>query len=158
MPISAYSNTMAKMHSRARGRARSKKPLKKKKNVWLRYKAKEIELLIVKLAKEGNSSSKIGLILRDAYGIPDVHYLIKKKITQILAENKLLSEIPEDLISLIKKQKLIKKHLEKNKQDKSSLRGLQLTESKIHRLTKYYKRIKKIPENWTLEAAKLGIS
>jgi len=147
---------MAKMHSRARGRARSKKPFKKKKNIWIRYKAKEIELLVVKLAKEGNSSSKIGIVLRDSYGIPDVQFLTKKKINQILDENKLLPEVPDHLMNLIKKKDLIKKHLEKNRQDKAALRGLKLTDAKIHRLTKYYKKKKKIPENWKSDDVKIG--
>lgn len=145
------------MHSRARGKARSKKPLIKKKAIWIRYKAKEIELLVVKLVKEGNSASKIGIILRDAYGIPDVHFLIKKKITQILKENKLIADIPEDLTFLIKKKILIKKHLEKNKRDMAALRGLQLTEAKINKLSKYYKRTKKIPENWSFEKETITI-
>ena len=144
------------MHSRARGRARSKKPFKKKKNIWIRYKAKEIELLVVKLAKEGNSSSKIGIVLRDSYGIPDVQFLTKKKINQILDENKLLPEVPDHLMNLIKKKDLIKKHLEKNRQDKAALRGLKLTDAKIHRLTKYYKKKKKIPENWKSDDVKIG--
>ena len=45
---------MARMHSRKRGKAGSKKPMKKVLPLWVRYKAKELELLIVKLAKETN--------------------------------------------------------------------------------------------------------
>ena len=62
---------MARMHSRKRGKAGSKKPMKKVLPLWVRYKSKELELLIVKLAKEGKTPSQIGVILRDTYGIPD---------------------------------------------------------------------------------------
>ena len=39
---------------------------------WVMYSDEEIEDLIVKLHKEGNSSSEIGIILRDQYGVPSV--------------------------------------------------------------------------------------
>ncbi len=139
---------MARMHSRKKGKSSSKKPLQKKKYSWLRHDAKEIEELIIKLAKENNSPSKIGLILRDSYGIPCVKDIISKSVTKILQENSLLPEIPEDLQALIVKEVKILKHLEKNKKDMTAKRGLQLTESKIHRLVKYYKRTGRLPQNW----------
>ncbi|HIQ50834.1 MAG TPA: 30S ribosomal protein S15, partial [Nautiliaceae bacterium] len=47
--------------------------------------------------------------------------------------------------------------LENHPKDLHSKRGLQLIESKIKRLVKYYKRKKVLPENWkyTPEIAKL---
>ena len=44
---------MARMYSRKRGKHGSKKPAKKTVPSWTRYKPKEIELIIVKHAKEG---------------------------------------------------------------------------------------------------------
>ncbi|MDP7141394.1 MAG: 30S ribosomal protein S15 [Candidatus Woesearchaeota archaeon] len=148
---------MARMHSRKLGKAGSTKPSKKIIPTWSKYKAKEAEILVKKLAKEGNSPSKIGIILRDTYGIPDVSIVTKKKITKILEENKLLKELPEDLMALIKKAIKEKKHMENNKHDKSALRGLQLTESKIKRLVKYYKRTKKLPFSWKFEPKKINL-
>ncbi len=136
---------MAKMHSRKKGKSGSRRPLRKAKSLWVRYKPKEIEMLVAKLAKEGKSASLIGLILRDSYGIPDVKALVESSITDILAEKKLLPKLPEDMIALMKKAVAIKKHLEKNLQDMHAFRGLQLTESKIKRLIKYYKSTKKLP-------------
>jgi small subunit ribosomal protein S15 len=148
---------MARMHSRARGKSGSKKPSGKTSYSWLGYKPKEVELLVVRLAKQGLSPSQIGLKLRDSYGIPDIRKLLKKKITELLKEKKLLPELPEDLLSLIKKDALIIKHLERNKQDNTALRGKQLTESKIKRLTKYYKKTGKVPEKWKYDPAKAGM-
>ncbi|HLD02239.1 MAG TPA: 30S ribosomal protein S15 [Candidatus Nanoarchaeia archaeon] len=148
---------MAKMHSRARGKSGSKKPLKKVKHSWLTYEPKEIDQLIVKLAKAGHHPSHIGMMLRDSYGIYDVQFLAKKKITQILAENKLLREIPEDLLHLIKKDIAIMKHVEVNKKDMSAKRGLILTEGKIHRLAKYYKREGRLPAEWTYDRSKAKV-
>ena len=55
---------MARMYSRKKGKAGSKKPFKSKAN-WVKYKPKEVELLIAKFAKTGKTGSQIGLILRD---------------------------------------------------------------------------------------------
>jgi|TARA_Y100000310_G_scaffold310148_1_gene355052 small subunit ribosomal protein S15 len=145
------------MYSRKKGKAGSTKPSKKVISTWVRYKPKEVELLVTKLAKEGKTASDIGIILRDTYGIPDVSAVTKKKITKILKESSLLKELPEDLMALIKKAINEKKHLENNKHDKSALRGLQLTESKIKRLVKYYKRAKRLPLNWKFEPKKLNL-
>ena len=104
--------------------------------------------MIVKLAKEGKSSSEIGIVLRDSYGVPDVQKQIDKSITEILAEKKLQPELPEDMTALMKRAVYIRKHLERNKKDMSATRGLLLSESKIKRLAKYYKRISRIPIDW----------
>ena len=139
---------MAKMHSRKKGKSGSKKPLEPKTPTWIRYKSKEIELLVLKLTKEGKTTAEIGMILRDSYGVPSVKQLVGKSISQILKGKNKLTDVPEDLNSLIKRAALIKKHLEKNKKDMTALRGSQLTESKIKRLEKYYKNNKRLPLEW----------
>jgi len=115
---------MARMYSRKHGKSGSKKPIKKVLPVWLRYKPNEVELLIAKFAKEGKNSSEIGILLRDTYGIPDVRTLCKKKISQILKEKNLTSEIPDDLLALIRKSVAVRKHLETNHKDETAKRGL----------------------------------
>lgn len=145
---------MSRRYSGAKGKAGSKKPIKRTIPAWGRYGAKEIEMLVFKLAKEGQAPSQIGLHLRDVYGIPDVKTVCNKSVTQILADKKVLPQIPEDLLALIKKLIFIKKHMEENKQDKVALRGLQLTESKIQRLIKYYKGTKRLPADWKYDVSK----
>lgn len=139
---------MARMHSRARGKSGSKRTNKSNQSSWIRYKPKEIELLVVKFAKEGKSTSDIGMILRDTYGVPFIKAITGKSISKILKENNLQGEIPEDLVNLIKKAIQVTKHLDENKQDKTAKRGLQLTESKIRRLVKYYKAKGVLPPEW----------
>ena len=51
-------------------------------------------------------------------------------------------KIPEDLYNMIKKAVSIRKHLEKNRKDKDSKYRLILIESRIHRLTRYYRKCK----------------
>jgi len=153
LTIITEENKMARMYSRKKGKHGSKKPVKKTKPLWLRYSGKETEQLITKLAKSGKTSSEIGIILRDTYGVPSVRALTKKKITQILNENNLQKKLPYDLLALIKREIDIMKHLESNKNDMTAFRGLQLTESKIGRLVKYYKRTGKLPGDWKYDRA-----
>ena len=148
---------MARKYSRKKGKSGSTKPAKKAVSKWSRYKEKEIELLIVKLAKEGKTTSQIGLHLRDVYGIPDVKVIVKKPVSQILKENELLSKVPEDLMALMKKAVLIRKHMDQNKKDMPALRGLQLTESKISRLIRYYKKKDRLPKEWKYDPNKVKL-
>ncbi|MBU0536275.1 MAG: 30S ribosomal protein S15 [Nanoarchaeota archaeon] len=145
---------MARMYSRKKGRSGSKKPVNKART-WIRYKPKEVEMLIFKLAKEGKSSSEVGLVLRDTYGIPDSKFITKRKITSVIKEKGLAKELPEDLLNLIRRSVQIRKHLEENKKDMTALRGLQLTESKIRRLIKYYKETGVLPLDWKFDAKSL---
>lgn len=146
---------MAKMHSRKKGKSGSHKPFGRQKSGWVRYSAKEIEMLAVKLAKEDKTSSEIGIILRDVYGVPDVKLLTGRTVTKILKEKNLVKELPEDLVALMKKLIAIKAHMANNKQDMSAKRGHQLSESKIKRLVKYYKKSGRIPSAWKYDSAKL---
>jgi len=150
---------MARMHSRKKGKAGSTKPIKKTKSIWVRYSKEEVEQLILKLAKSGETKSNIGITLRDTYGVPDVRKLISKRIGLFLEEQKAEKELPDDLTDLIKREISIIKHIESHKQDETAKRGLHLTESKIRRLVKYYKRTNKLPAAWKYdrEQAKLLI-
>jgi small subunit ribosomal protein S15 len=146
---------MARMHSRKHGKSGSHKPVRKLEHEWLIYDKEEIEKLIIKLAKEGNSNAKIGLILRDQYGIPDVRSF-KIRISKI-TEKEIKKPVPEDMFNLMKKAVALHKHLENNKKDKKAIHGLELVESKIRRLGKYYSRKGKLPKDWKydIEEAKL---
>lgn len=148
---------MARMHSRKKGKSGSTKPLTKTKPTWQRYGDKEVELLVLKLAKQGMSASQIGLHLRDTYGIPSVKLTCGKTISQILQNQKMSPELPEDLFNLMKKSVLIRKHLEENHKDQPAARGLLLTNSKILRLIKYYKRSKRLAKDWKFDPAKIKL-
>ena len=142
------------MYSRRKGKSGSTRPVDKKKKTWMKYDAKEAESLVLKLAKTGLTKSQIGLTLRDSYGIPDIKIITKKSISKILEKNKLEAELPEDLNSLIKKDIQLIKHFESNKQDMPAKRGIRLTESKINRLVKYYKKKGRLPKDWVFDKDK----
>jgi len=131
---------MATMHGRGKGKSGSKKPEDKSKPIWVKYTKEEVESIIVKLARQGLQPAKIGLVLRDVYGIPLSRSITQNKISKVLKEHKLEAKEPADVTDLIKRANDLKKHNEKNKKDMVSKRGLQLTEAKIRRLAKYYKR------------------
>jgi small subunit ribosomal protein S15 len=149
---------MARMYSRKRGKSGSKKPLAKKTD-WVKERPKDVEEIIVRLAKERRPSAEIGLILRDQYGIPSARMITKNKISRTMKKHDLYPEIPEDLFNLIKEAVNLASHIEKNKKDYISNRGLELTESKIRRMAKYYKRNSLLPKDWKWdpEKAKLMI-
>ena len=148
---------MARMHSRKKGKSGSTKPVDRTVPSWVTLKPKEVELLVVKFAKEGQSDSQIGIHLRDAYGIPSVKDLVGKSISAILKEKKIVKEIPDDLMALIKKAVLLRKHMIENHKDMSAKRGVQLTESKIRRLSSYYKETKVLPADWKYDPNKVKL-
>jgi SSU ribosomal protein S15P len=79
---------------------------------WVQYTQEEVEQLVIELAKRGFSQSMIGVILRDQYGIPSVKPILGKSISEVLQEHELASQIPEDLMNLIRRAVRIMKHLE----------------------------------------------
>jgi small subunit ribosomal protein S15 len=131
--------------------------MRQKHPEWSSLNPREIEGRILELAKGEKSTSEIGMILRDQYAVPDVKIATGKTVSQILAQNKIVPEIPEDLQNLIKTSLKLKKHIDGHPKDFKTKRNLQLTESKIRRLMKYYKREERLPATWkySLEQAKL---
>lgn len=145
---------MARMYSRARGKAGSKKPSEPVKPVWVPYKPKEIEQLVVKLSKTELTPSQIGLALRDTYGVPSVKALAEKKIVRILKEGNAAPSLPECMSSLIKRHIKLMKHLEVNRHDETAKRGEMIIQSKINKLAKYYKRKGVLAESWQYDKEK----
>ena len=136
------------MPKRRKGTSQSTRPVSKRPPAWCRYEPEEVEAIVVKLSKEGHNPSKIGTILRDQYGIPLTKPIVGKRISQILKDEGLAPSIPEDLDALLKKASSLRIHLEKNKKDLHNKRALQLTEAKIYKLSRYYKRTGLLPPEW----------
>ena len=145
---------MGRMHSKGKGISRSAKPYRRTPNTWMqKTSATEVEEHVCKLAKKGLTPSQIGVILRDSSGIAQVKSITGSKILRLLKKNGLAPEIPEDLYMLIKKAVMIRKHLERNRQDKDGKFRLILVESRIHRLARYYRTSRKLPASWKYESA-----
>jgi small subunit ribosomal protein S15 len=139
---------MGRLHSHRHGKSHSIRPSTLRAPSWITQSPKEIEELVVKYAKEGLPPSQIGIKLRDQHSIPLIKPITKKSMSQILKENNLVSEMPEDLDNIVNKAVGLQKHLRENKGDSRNVRSLELIEAKVHRLSVYYKKIGRIPENW----------
>jgi len=141
------------MHTPGKGISNSALPYKRTPPSWLVRSPKEVNEQVVKLARKGLTPSQIGVILRDSHGIAQVRFVTGQKIVRILKANGLAPSVPEDLYHLIKKAVAVRKHLEKNRKDKDSKFRLILIESRIHRLTRYYKTAKVLPPSWKYDSA-----
>lgn len=139
---------MARTHAHTHGKSHSTRPATKDSPSWISQNINEITDIVLKLTKDGFSSSEIGMKLRDEYNIPLVKPIIGKTITKLLVENNLAPNIPEDLNQLVQKALGLQKHLKNHNSDHRNVRSLELIEAKIHRISKYYKEIKRIPLNW----------
>jgi small subunit ribosomal protein S15 len=139
------------MPKQEKGKSHETRPVSKRAPSWCKYQPEEVEALIVKLAKEGNSASRIGTILRDQYSVPLSKPITGKRILKIMKENELAPAFPEDLASLLKKAESLALHLEKNKTDLYNRRALQLIEAKIHKVSRFYKKEGILSDTWKYE-------
>jgi len=139
---------MGRLHTHNHGKAHSIRPIESKFSSWVKQDPKEIEELVIKYSKDGYTPSQIGIKLRDQHAIPLVKPIINKTISDILEQNDLKSEIPEDLNNIVTKAVGLQKHLKSNKNDRRNIRSLELIEAKVHRLSMYYKKIGRISKNW----------
>ena len=139
---------MGRLHTHNHGKSHSIRPIDPKKPDWVKQTNEEIEGLIIKYAKEGMTTSQIGMKLRDQHAIPLVKPIINKRIKMVLIENKLNPEIPEDLNNIVMKAVNLQKHLKENRSDNRNTRALELVEAKVHRLSTHYKKIGEIDQKW----------
>ena len=143
---------MARIHAHTRGKSHSTRPSTHSLPTWVSSTNSDLTSLIVQLSKDGLSPSGIGIKLRDEHSIPLAKPILGKSITNILADNNVVAELPEDLSQLVKKAVGLQKHLRAHNTDRRNIRSLELIEAKIHRLSKYYKRIGKMERNWKYAA------
>jgi small subunit ribosomal protein S15 len=139
---------MSRMHASRRGRSGSKRPLTDKVPEWVQQSPDEVKNMVAKMAGEGVSMAKIGLILRDQHAIPNVRLVTGMSMKEICAEKGVKFELPEDLSDLMRRAVTLSGHIKTNKKDNHNIRGMHLIESKIRRLVKYYKREGVLPEGW----------
>ena len=136
------------MPRQEKGRSHSIRPVSRRPPSWCRYQSEEVEAFVVKLAKEGHSLSKIGTLIRDQYAIPLVKPITGKSISGILEDAGMAPSTPEDLANLITKARGLSVHIDKNHKDLHNKRSMQVIESRIHKLSRYYKRAGVLPKKW----------
>ncbi|MCL4330021.1 MAG: 30S ribosomal protein S15 [Candidatus Thermoplasmatota archaeon] len=142
---------MARMHSRKRGKSGSHKDYTEDPRKFVTHSDTEIVDTLVALKKDGLTKSQIGIKLRDQYGVASTKAILGKKVGEILKENGLQDQVPEDLMHLIKKYQNASRHNAINTKDRASIRSAALIMSKILRLVRYYKSNGYIPREWNLD-------
>jgi len=140
-----------------RGKSHSRRPISKRAPAWCKYSPEEVEAFVIKLAKEGNPQSKIGIILRDQYGIPLVKPIVGKSVTEIMEDAGMAVGIPEDLSNMVQKATTLQRHLAKNKSDAVNKRAEELIVSKVNRLAKYHRANKDVPDDWKYKPTAVGL-
>lgn len=109
---------------------------KEKKRQSKKTSIQEFEKKVLELADKGLTSEKIGENLRKEGIHPKEH---SKKISKILKDKE--KYINPDIKNLEEKFEHLKKHLEKNKQDKKAMRDKDKAFSQLRKLKRYHKEI-----------------
>ena len=148
---------MARMHSKGKGTSGSSKPNIDTAPSWSESDKGTVEELIIKYANEGHSSAKIGTLLRDMHAVPDVRLVMGERISQTLSRNDLESKYPEDMMNLMRKALSLIDHLSNNKKDLHNRRQLELCESRLRRLARYYAGTGRIPSTWAYKRDQLRL-
>ncbi|MDE1846050.1 MAG: 30S ribosomal protein S15 [Candidatus Micrarchaeota archaeon] len=150
---------MARMHTGGHGKAKSRKP-----EVELGVMPEDvtitkaqIEDVIVDYAKQNMHQAQIGQALKEKHGIKYIKQIFGKRLGEILGEKKVANAYPQDFLDLIKKAVVMRSHLAKNHRDVYGATRLKRVESKIWRLTKYYKSTGVIPQDWKYEPEKAAL-
>ncbi len=110
------------------------KQKKSEKPLWLKYNQEEVKAIILKLANKGLTAEKIGLILRDQYGIPKVS-LLGLKIKEVLDEKEKYQE--PNIINLKNKVDKILEHNKRHSHDQVARRALIINKSQLKKREDY---------------------
>ncbi len=135
----------------------SQAPIRDEAPEWLGMLPREIEKKVGEMAKDGVQPAKIGLVLRDSFGVPDVKQATGKSISTIIQESGFAPSIPQELTNLINRAINLQEHLKGNRQDLHNRRGLELIEARIRKLAKYYQKRGELATTWkyTRDGARL---
>jgi len=143
---------LARIHSHRHGKSHQTRPPSKGPPSWVKPTPEEVRTTILKLAREGMPQSRIGLTLRDDYGVPLAKSLLGKSIGRVLAEGKASPKLPQDLQDLIERAQRVQRHLNTHHSDRWNVHSLELIEAKIYRLSKYYKARDMLPADFKYTA------
>ncbi len=143
---------MSRLHSSHRGRSASHRPYPASLPAWVPLDKEEVVEEAVKLSQTGLSPARIGLTLRDTHGVPSVRLVTGQRMVPLLKSKGQAGALPEDLAALLQRVVHLQQHLERHPKDLSNRRGLSLVESKIRRLSHYYRRRGVLPADWRYRA------
>lgn len=109
------------------------------KPVWLKYTETEVKDIILNLIKKNPqlTSDKIGLILRDTYGIPKAK-IYKIKIGEVLKKEGFYRD--NELESVAKRVANIEIHKAKHKHDQKAGRALIIKKARLKKIKTYIEK------------------
>ena len=139
---------MARLHSKKRGKAGTKRPKSNIVPSWTTLKPAELKENILKMAREGVTPAKIGIVMRDQFGVANLRAQLGMSLKAFLKKENAAGEYPEDLLNLIKKAVRMTNHIKTSKNDVTNNVKLNHVESKIQRLAKYYSSKGMLPSGW----------
>ena len=148
---------VARMHSKGKGKSGSDKPNISAAPDWSESDKKAVEDLILKLSGEGHSTAMIGTILRDQHAVPDARLVTGERIAETLERNGIGGRYPEDMMNLMRQALRMIDHLDANHKDLHNRRQLELTESRIRRLARYYRSSGKLDSDWVYKRDQLRL-
>lgn len=148
---------MARLHSKKKGKSGTKRPRSNVVPEWTAIKSAEIKEAILKMAREGATPARIGLVMRDQYGVANLRAQLGMSLKAYLTKEKVLGEYPEDLLNLIKKAVRMTGHIKSSKNDVHNQVKLGHVESKIQRLVKYYSSKGMLPSGWKYDREKAAL-
>ena len=148
---------MARLHSKRKGKAGTKRPKSTDSPEWVSVKKSEIHEAVLKMAREGMPPSKIGIVMRDHYAVPNLRSFLGMTLVKFLKKEKVAGEYPEDMLTLIKKAVRMASHIKSSKNDAHNSVKLGHVESKIHRLAKYYSSKGMLPPGWRYNREKAAL-
>ena len=148
---------MARMYKSRKGKSGSTKPYVSEAPEWSNTDTAAVTQLVIDLGKEGHSTAMIGTILRDQHAVPNARLVLGKRIGAVLAENNIGGTYPEDMMNLMRKALSLIDHLSSNKKDLHNRRQLELCESRLRRLAKYYVGTGRISSTWTYKRDQLRL-
>ncbi len=148
---------MARLHSKKKGKSGTKRPRSNTAPEWTPLKGAEIKEAILKMAREGATPARIGLVMRDQHGVANLRSHLGMTLKAYLAKEKALGEYPEDLLNLIKKAVRMTGHIKSSKNDVHNQVKLGHVESKIQRLVKYYSSKGMLPSGWKYDREKAAL-
>ncbi|MCL4373808.1 MAG: 30S ribosomal protein S15 [Candidatus Marsarchaeota archaeon] len=143
---------MARIHSKKKGKSKSRKP-PLEKAVLPEAGKEKIEDIIINYAKQGMSPALIGEKLKKEHNVPYIKHAMGKRLGKILEEKGMAQQLPPDMLDLMRKAVNMRAHLAANKGDTYNKIRLHNVESKIWRLTRYYIRKNRLPQGWRYNPA-----
>jgi small subunit ribosomal protein S15 len=145
------------LHSKRKGKSGTKRPKSNAAPEWTAMKKADMGEAILKMAREGVPPARIGLVMRDQHGIPNLRAQLGMTLKEFLKKEKVAAEYPEDLLNLIRKAVRMSGHIKASKNDVHNQVKLVHVESKIQRLVKYYSSRGMLPTGWRYDREKASL-